>query len=91
MNDVQFKGQDLRFALIEASEGRIGSALDKFLLFNCFQYDPDSNSYTPVAWKLMRTGGVLMLVVLGCGLAVLGLTSSERLKKSQNKSGGTNS
>jgi protein SCO1/2 len=91
MNDVQFKGQDLRFALIEASEGRIGSALDKFLLFNCFQYDPDSNSYTPVAWKLMRTGGVLMLVVLGCGLAVLGLTSSERLKKSQNKSDGTNS
>ncbi len=89
MNDVQFRGQDLRFALIEASEGKIGTTLDKFLLFNCFQYDPDSNSYTPVAWKLMRTGGVLMLVVLGGGLAVLGLTSSDRLKKSQNDSDGT--
>ena len=89
MNDVQFKGQDLRFALIEASEGRIGTALDKFLLFNCFQYDPDSNSYTPVAWKLMRTGGVLMLVALAGGLAVLGFTSSERIKKSQKKSDGT--
>jgi protein SCO1/2 len=91
MNDVQFKGQDLRFALIEASEGRIGTMLDTLLLFNCFQYDPDSNSYTPVAWKLMRTGGVLMLVVLGVGLAVLGFTSSDRLKKSQNNSDGTTS
>jgi len=91
MNDVQFKGQDLRFALIEASEGRIGTALDKFLLFNCFQYDPDSNSYTPVAWKLMRTGAVLMLVVLGGGLAVLGFTSSDRLRKSHNNSDGTTS
>lgn len=91
MNDVQFKGQDLRFALIEASEGRIGTTLDKFLLFNCFQYDPDSNSYSPVAWKLMRTGAVLMLVVLGGGLAVLGFTSSDRIKKSQNISDGTTS
>ncbi len=91
MNDVQFKGQDLRFALIEASEGRIGTMLDTLLLFNCFQYDPDSNSYTPAAWKLMRTGGVLMLVVLGVGLAVLGFTSSDRLKKSQNNSDGTTS
>ena len=91
MNDVQFKGQDLRFALIEASEGRIGTMLDTLLLFNCFQYDPDSNSYSPVAWKLMRTGGVLMLVVLGVGLAVLGFTSSDRLKKSQNNSDGTTS
>jgi protein SCO1/2 len=91
MNDVQFRGQDLRFALIEASEGRIGTALDKFLLFNCFQYDPESNSYTPVAWKLMRIGAVLMLVVLGGGLAVLGFTSSDRLRKSHNNSDGTTS
>ena len=33
MNDVQFKGQDLRFALIEASEGRIGTMLDTLLAF----------------------------------------------------------
>ena len=89
MNDVQFKGQDLRFALIEASEGRIGTFLDTLLLFNCFQYDPDSNSYSPAAWKLMRTGGVLMLVVLGIGLSVLGFSSSDRLKKSQKNPDGT--
>ena len=78
MNDVSFAGQDLRLALVEASEGKIGTTLDRLLLFNCFQYDPDRNSYTPSAWKLMRTGAVLMLVVLCGGLAVLGWTSPKR-------------
>ena len=89
MNDVLFRGQDLRFALIEASEGRIGTTLDKLLLFNCFQYDPDRNSYTPSAWKLMRTGAVLMLVVLGGGLAVLSWTTPERLKASKTHKDGS--
>ena len=37
MNDVSFKPRDLRLALVESSEGRIGSAMDTLLLFNCFQ------------------------------------------------------
>ena len=83
MNDVQFSGKDLRFALIEASEGRIGTTLDKLLLFNCFKYDPERNSYTPSAWKLMRSGGVLMLLFLFGGLAVLGWTTPERLRSTK--------
>ena len=81
MNDVSFRGQDLRFALIEASEGKIGTVMDKLLLFNCFQYDPERNSYTPSAWKLMRTAGVLMLLVLVGGITVLFLTTPEKLQK----------
>ena len=91
MNDVQFRGQDLRFALIEASEGRIGTTLDRLLLFNCFQYDPERNSYTPSAWKLMRTGAVLMLVVLGGGLAVLSWTTPERLRATKTHKDGRSS
>ena len=83
MNDVSFKGQDLRFALIEASEGKIGTAIDKLLLFNCFQYDPERNSYTPSAWKLMRTAGILMILVLVGGITVLCLTTPEKLQKAQ--------
>jgi protein SCO1/2 len=79
MNDVQFAGQDIKFALIEASEGRIGSTIEKLLLFNCFQYDPERNSYTPSAWKLMRTAAILMILVLIGGLAVLGWAGPKRL------------
>lgn len=91
MNDVQFMGKDLRFALIEASEGRIGTTLDKLLLFNCFKYDPERNSYTPSAWKLMRTGGVVMLVFLFGGLAVLGWTTPERLRSTKTHKRGEGS
>lgn len=71
MNDVRFLPRDLRFALVEASEGKIGSLIDTFLLFNCYQYDPDSNSFTPSAWKLMRMAGVLTLILLAGGVAFL--------------------
>ncbi len=75
MNDVRFLGRDLRFALVEASEGKIGSLIDTFLLFNCYQYDPDSNSFTPSAWKLMRMAGVLTLILLASGIAFLTWTT----------------
>ena len=38
--------QDLKFALIESSQGGIGSPMDKFLLFMCYHYDPLANSWT---------------------------------------------
>ena len=71
MNDVRFLGRDLRFALVDSSNGKIGSLIDTFLLFNCYQYDPDSNSFTPSAWKLMRMAGVMTLVLLAGGIYIL--------------------
>ena len=75
MNDVLFKPRDLRLALVESSEGRIGSPLDTLLLFNCFQWDPERNSYIADAWKIMRLGGVLTVVLVAGGLLVLGYRS----------------
>ncbi len=71
MGGVIFRGQDLRFALVEASQGTIGSPMDRFLLFTCFQYDPRTNTYAPVAWKVMRSGALLTLVVMALGLTLL--------------------
>jgi protein SCO1/2 len=71
MNDVVFQPRDLRFALIEASQGAIGSPMDKFLLFMCYHYDPQSNSYAASAIKIMRLGGLLTVLVMAAGLCVL--------------------
>jgi protein SCO1/2 len=73
MNDIMFEPRDLRFALVESSRGGIGSPMDRFLLFTCFQYDPNSNSYAPAAWKIMRAGGAVTVVVVGLGLFLLWL------------------
>jgi protein SCO1/2 len=64
------KPEDVKLALIEASEGRIGSRWDRFILW-CYHYDPEANSYVADAMKLMRLGGVATMLVIGIGLFVL--------------------
>lgn len=87
MNDVMFESRDLRFALVESSQGAIGSPMDRLLLLTCFSYDPNSNTYAPVAWKVMRTGGALTVFVVGLGLLVLWLRGSlaERAAKANER------
>ncbi|MDQ7040037.1 MAG: SCO family protein [Rhodothermus sp.] len=58
---------DVRKALVEASEGKVGTVLDQVLLY-CFQYDPDENSYVANAFNIMRLGGAVTMVVLGITL-----------------------
>ena len=85
MNDVQFSGQDLRLALVDASEGRTGTLIDTLLLFNCFQWDPEAGSYVPSAWKIMRLGAGITAVLLIGGILVL-----LRLER-KDRGGGTGS
>ncbi len=53
---VDFPPDDMRKALVEAGEGSVGTPVDQVLLW-CFSYDPDSNSYVPQAWRIMRLAG----------------------------------
>lgn len=64
-----FKEFDLRNALYEAADGTIGSSLDKAILY-CFTYDPDSQSYVPVAINIMKLGGLATAIILGIFLSV---------------------
>ena len=61
---VQYSPRDLKLGLIDASSGKIGSFVDQVLLF-CYHYDPVVGKYTPLVLKMVRTGGVLTLLVLG--------------------------
>ncbi len=66
---IEYKEQDLRLALLEASEGKIGSTIDRFILY-CFHYDPDSRGYVLFASNVMKLGGVVTLLVLGLFLGL---------------------
>jgi len=68
---IEFPEQTLRLSLVEASEGKIGSAGDQLLLF-CFHYDPLTGTYAPRAARLMMAvGGGLTVMTLAGGLLVL--------------------
>jgi protein SCO1 len=63
--DVTFPPDQTKLALIDASNGTIGTPVDQFIMW-CFSYDPDRGSYVLAAWRLMRLGAattVLMLLV----------------------------
>jgi protein SCO1 len=62
---IKFPQRNVRLALTEASEGKMGNSIDKFLMF-CYQYDAAANSYVPVAMNIMKIGGGLMAVILIC-------------------------
>jgi protein SCO1/2 len=75
---IEFKKQDLRLALLEASNGRIGNTVDKIILY-CYHYNPDAKGYVLFAANVMKLGGGLTLIALVLFLAVL--WAKERGKK----------
>lgn len=60
---VQFKPLDVRLALTEAAQGKFG-VTDRILLF-CFHYDPAAKGYVPFAQNIMKSSGVLTILVMG--------------------------
>jgi len=69
---IKFDEFNIRNALYEAADGEIGSAVDKVVMY-CYQYDPDANSYVPVAWRIMQLGGLVTVLILGIFLGLLWL------------------
>ena len=69
---------DARKALVEASDGQVGTVLDQ-IVARCFQYDPESNSYVADAFNIMRLGGILFVVVVGAMLLVFWRRENARL------------
>ena len=64
---VVYPPQTVRLSLVDAADGRLGSALDQALLF-CFHYDAATGRYAPAAFRIMQLGGALTLATLLVGL-----------------------
>ncbi len=67
---IQYPSRDLRLALVEASEGKIGTPVDSVLLF-CYHYDPATGKYGLLVSRLIKGGGALTVLVIGCLMFVM--------------------
>ena len=67
LNGIDYPQRDMRLALAEASQGKIGTISDRFMLY-CYKYDPSSRSYVMAATNAMKIGGVLIMLFLGGAL-----------------------
>ncbi len=62
---VAFEPATLKLALLEASNGKIGSTWERFILY-CYHYDAGQGRYALAALSIMRAGGTFTVLVLGC-------------------------
>jgi protein SCO1/2 len=67
---VHYDPEQLLLALQDAGNGKVGSLYDR-VMFRCFLYDPDSNSYVADAMLLMRITGGLSVFFLGGAVGLM--------------------
>jgi protein SCO1/2 len=67
---IEYPKENLKLALLEASEGKIGNPLERLILY-CFHYDSSTGRYAPVAANVMRVGAAFSVAVLAGLLALL--------------------
>jgi len=60
---VEYITRDLRLALVEASQGRVGSLIDQVLLL-CYHYDPSTGRYGFAIVAAVRTAGILTVALI---------------------------
>ncbi|MGH9326069.1 MAG: SCO family protein [Terriglobia bacterium] len=62
--------KSMRLALVQASDNRIGSAVDELILY-CCQYDPATGKYDWVINRVLTLGAIVWVLCLGTLILVL--------------------
>lgn len=83
---IEYAPKDVRLGLIEASANKIGSPMDKLMLY-CYHYDPATGKYGAAVINLIRIGGMLTLVAMVGMFFVMRRRSTSKLNL--KKAGGT--
>ncbi len=81
---VDFPPKDLRMGLVEASQGKIGNAVDAVLLY-CYHYDPETGKYGAMVANILRLAAAATILVIGGLIFVLWRLDRSVTKKTATK------
>ncbi len=81
LSGLDYTPNDLRLALLEASEGKIATTVGDFFRHLCFRFDASTGKYTVRAFRVMQLGAIITALALAT--LITGLRASERLKRSR--------
>lgn len=87
---VAFQERQLRLALVDASDGKVGDFFDRVLL-RCYHYDPDAGSYVLAAQRVMTFAGLLTVALLSGVIAALVSFDRRRTRRAQLEAGAATS
>jgi protein SCO1/2 len=83
---IEYGPRDLRFGIVEASDGKVGTIADALLLY-CYHYDPMTGRYGLVIMRAVRIAGAATVLALGAFIVVM--VRREREPKTRNQERGT--
>jgi protein SCO1 len=67
---IEYGPRDLRFAIVDASAGKVGTKIDAVLLY-CYHYDPMTGRYGLVIMRAMRVAGAATVLALAGFVGVM--------------------
>jgi len=67
---IEYGPRDLRYAIIDASNGTIGSAVDSLVLY-CYHYDPETGRYGLAIMRALRVAGAATVLALVSFIVVM--------------------
>jgi protein SCO1 len=67
---IEYGPRDLRYAIVEASSGKVGNAVDALLLY-CYHYDPETGRYGLAIMRTLRVAGVATVLALGSFIFIM--------------------
>src|SRR2546425_5541456 len=60
---IDYPPKDLRLALVEASQNKIGTPVDALMLY-CYHYDPITGKYGVVVMNVLRLAGIVTVILI---------------------------
>jgi protein SCO1/2 len=81
---VDFPPKDLRMGLVEASQGKIGNAVDAVLLY-CYHYNPETGKYGAMVANILRLAAAATILIMGTFLFILWRLDLSVAKKTATK------
>ena len=81
---VDFPPKDLRMGLVEASQGKIGNAVDAVLLY-CYHYNPETGKYGAMVSNILRLTAAATVLIMGIFLFILWRLDLSVTKKTATK------
>lgn len=74
LHGIMFDGETFKMALNEAGDGKVGTFVERMIWY-CFHYDPKLSKYTLVASRVMKLGGIAIILVLAALLVPMWIRS----------------
>lgn len=70
MFGVDYNPRDMKFALLDASNSKIGSLTEQMLV-RCYMYDPHSGKYSLQIMRVVQFAGIATVLILGSSIFML--------------------